>query len=227
MSLVVFRNTDKSFDDHGRDGFIEFHKIHKEGGKFITGPGIPLSKSALESLKRIIHAGIVIETQPELFNPNILYADFAYGIPRVVWYLSKRKRMLYFKKDLKIQDGQVMVPPTIFSYYNGTLSVWCYAKPGRPKVDTPLLVSPYMNTNEEGRICLGQNKIKQSVSVNELIDRCEYVFFRSPFTHSMGSRYKNLDAQWRKWMKAKSVNVDYLKPSSLTMRKILKDVEAY
>lgn len=106
----------------------------------------------------------------------------------VLWYTKTQRRQLYFVDGLDIPNGLAYVPPMIWFASKNSLSVFALASARRPTEKTPLYFSPFFNSYEDGKVCMGtvSIEIKNSVSVEDFVKVWEDYFFNSYFSHLLG-----------------------------------------
>ena len=119
---------------------------------------------------------------------NILYINPNKNKGAVLWYTKAQRRQLYFLSDLYIPNGMAYVPPMIWYANKNSLSVFALASERRPTEKTPLYFTPFFNSYEDGKVCMGSVNIniKNSASVEEFVGAWEDYFFNSYFSHILG-----------------------------------------
>ena len=120
---------------------------------------------------------------------NILYINPNKNKGAVLWYTKAQRRQLYFLSDLYIPNGMAYVPPMIWYANKNSLSVFALASDRRPTEKTPLYFTPFFNSYEDGKVCMGSVNINitNSASVEEFTKAWEDYFFNSYFSHLLGS----------------------------------------
>ena len=114
----------------------------------------------------------------------------------ICWHLPMHTRALHFSKkcDLEQFNGvDVTHPNLIFTYgkTNGRTgnsigtSVYAHFDEGRPGPETQLHLTAFYNTDDAGKVCVGNGNINRKSSIEdiEIIDMCEKNFFLTEFTH--------------------------------------------
>ena len=120
---------------------------------------------------------------------NILYINPNTDKGAVLWYTKAQRRQLYFVSGLDIPNGMAYVPPMIWYANKNSLSVFALASERRPTEKTPLYFTPFFNSYEDGKVCMGSVNINitNSASVEEFTKAWEDYFFNSYFSHLLGS----------------------------------------
>ena len=120
---------------------------------------------------------------------NILYINPNKNKGAVLWYTKAQRRQLYFLSDLYIPNGMAYVPPMIWYANKNSLSVFALASDRRPTEKTPLYFTPFFNSYEDGKVCMGSVNINitNSASVEEFTKAWEDYFFNSYFSHLLGN----------------------------------------
>jgi PRTRC genetic system protein B len=147
---------------------------------------------------------------------NMVFMDPLVGT--YAWTVPAKRRPIYFDKDMKITDGYYPYPNMLFVVRDEELNVYIYKdelKPGS-KVYRP----PFLNTFDEGNICLGTTNtksIKKAKNFQEFMTAWENVFFNSKFSSGAGGSLKFMEAMLNK----KSFNwISVLKKFKIRPRKL-------
>ena len=124
-----------------------------------------------------------------ILHTNILYINPNTDKGAVLWYTKAQRRQLYFVSGLDIPNGMAYVPPMIWYANKNSLSVFALASDRRPTEKTPLYFTPFFNSYEDGKVCMGSVNIsiKNSASVEDFIKAWEDYFFNSYFSHLLGN----------------------------------------
>ena len=124
-----------------------------------------------------------------ILHTNILYINPNTDKGAVLWYTKAQRRQLYFVSGLDIPNGLAYVPPMIWFANKNSLSVFALPSDRRPTEKTPLYFAPFLNSYEDGKVCMGSVNIniKNSASVEEFTKTWEDYFFNSYFSHLLGN----------------------------------------
>ena len=173
MALVLYRN------DKTGGFYIESHRIDGKGRMLA---GHPLTLKCITELADsfAVERGDI----PHGILPgNMLYCDTRKGYERYVWYNPPRKRMMFFRSDLNIKDGEYAVPGLIYSTCGEHLALYAFREE-KPGMDSILFKAPLFNVTEE-KVCLGNAEIRcpDNLSFSDYIDCWEKTVWQSEFSH--------------------------------------------
>lgn len=163
--------------------FVEHRKI--ENGKM--GAGSPLEVKTMAKIMKTVdsyvHKHTSLVTIHGRIPEGLLYASTNLDSYRLVWYRKPEKRMMYFRKDLEIQDGYMMVPGLVYSTDGQKLSIYAF-KGSKPK--KVLYNAPFLNVSNY--VCLGDAKVRKPMehTYENWIDYWETMFWKSEFSHILG-----------------------------------------
>jgi PRTRC genetic system protein B len=103
----------------------------------------------------------------------------------LAWWLPACTRRVWFQSDTELgqRSGECNHPPLLFIVKKDVWSVFALRVNERPKSGTKLYVAPYMNVWQNGRICVGNVDVPDSIS-GDTLGAYEDAFFRSRFTHT-------------------------------------------
>ena len=158
---------------------------------------------------------------------NILYINPNKNKGAVLWYTKAQRRQLYFLSDLYIPNGMAYVPPMIWYANKNSLSVFALASERRPTEKTPLYFTPFFNSYEDGKVCMGSVNINitNSASVEEFTKAWEDYFFNSYFSHLLGSNSPikgNCVTLWKDLIQTgKPFPKEVLKKNNKTLKNLL------
>jgi PRTRC genetic system protein B len=177
MALVVYKN------DKTGSIYIESHRIN-EKGRMLAGHPLTLKcitelvESFSEEQGNTPHGRI-----PE----NLLYSDTRKGHERHVWYNPPGKRMMYFRKDLNIRDGEYCLPGIIYDTDGENLNIYAF-KGRKPEAEEKLFKVPFFNVTGE-KVCLGNAKIQfpDNPTFSVYIEYWEKKFWLTEFSHLGGN----------------------------------------
>lgn len=184
MVLVIHSSSGDFY--HGSNYYVETAPTIRGDGKYAVGEYSPISENAFKRLVAIGMTDNKIKPKKKIVFPEQILSYSEMGEEAgVIWYLVKPKRMLFFAKNMHIPDRPAELPSMIFKW-DGGLNVWFYEGTGRPGMETDLYHAPFFNTSGDGRVCLGDAKVKQShETIQHLIEDVETAFFASKFTSTM------------------------------------------
>lgn len=158
---------------------------------------------------------------------NILYINPNTDKGAVLWYTKAQRRQLYFVSGLDIPNGMAYVPPMIWYANKNSLSVFALASERRPTEKTPLYFTPFFNSYEDGKVCMGSVNINitNSASVEEFTKAWEDYFFNSYFSHLLGSNSPikgNCVTLWKDLIQTgKPFPKEVLKKNNKTLKNLL------
>ena len=158
---------------------------------------------------------------------NILYINPNKNKGAVLWYTKAQRRQLYFLSDLYIPNGMAYVPPMIWYANKNSLPVFALASDRRPTEKTPLYFTPFFNSYEDGKVCMGSVNIniKNSASVEEFTKAWEDYFFNSYFSHLLGTNSPikgNCVTLWKDLIQTgKPFPKEVLKKNNKTLKNLL------
>ena len=158
---------------------------------------------------------------------NILHINPNTDKGAVLWYTKAQRRQLYFVSGLDIPNGMAYVPPMIWYANKNSLSVFALASERRPTEKTPLYFTPFFNSFEDGKVCMGSVNINitNSASVEEFTKAWEDYFFNSYFSHLLGSNSPikgNCVTLWKDLIQTgKPFPKEVLKKNNKTLKNLL------
>jgi PRTRC genetic system protein B len=168
-----------------REQFVTVHEILREGAEPQQprlGPGTLLTTSFLKQLCR----GLERRTKAIILPENVL----ACTSDVLVWWTPQRLHRMFFSdgaEDRRQINGRLCPhPPLVWSVRHGRLSLRALVQSVRPAAATPLMVSPYWNTESaRGSVCEGDMRRPRETDVTNMLE-WEEGFFNSCFTHPSG-----------------------------------------
>ncbi len=216
-ALVAYAHT-----EYGQDRYhLELREIDERG---IMGEARPVTYDFLNELTHgyaAEHNGVPYGKIP----PNMLYADGRYGHMRYVWYDPPRKRTMYFRESLAIENGEYNVPGVIYEAVDTALNVYAYKGSEPPTAETELYAAPFFNVTRE-RVCLGSARAEKSadLSYDGLIEYWERIFWLSEFSHlgSAGNPTKSNLVLATKAARNAPFDEEELKPLNIELKNLLK-----
>ena len=131
MALVVYRN------NKTESVYIESHRIN-EKGRMLAGRPLTLKciTELVESLS--VEQG---NTPHGRIPGNMLYCDTRKGHERYVWYSPPGKRMMFFREDLNIKDGEYRLPGILYDTDGENLNIYAF-KGKKPEAGSLLYKAP-------------------------------------------------------------------------------------
>jgi PRTRC genetic system protein B len=172
------------------DVYVEHFDMDKNGSPINAHPLTEREANALaKSLQIEKDKDNAFLKSNGILPTNILNINPNKDKSTVLWYTKSQKRQLYFVNTLGITSGIANVPPMIWYANKNSLSVFALTSYRRPTEKTPLYFAPFFNIYEDGRVCMGSVNIniKNSASVEEFTGAWEDYFFKSYFSHLLGS----------------------------------------
>lgn len=117
---------------------------------------------------------------------NVLYCDTDVDSVKLIWYRPSEVRQLFFIPDLAIPNGRMKVPGLVYSVKGSSLSVFAFK--GKAPVNV-LYRAPFMNVYDDGKICLGNAKVKkpEERTFENVMKYWEDMFWLSEFSHIIGA----------------------------------------
>jgi PRTRC genetic system protein B len=182
MALVVYQN------NQTHSLYVETHPIDKQG-KMLAGK--PLTKTCITELVEAFTAE-QINRQPNIphgkIPPNMLYCDPRKGQQRYVWYNPPQKRMMFFKKEMNIQNREYYLPGIIYDTSGESLDVYAF-KGKKPKPKDILYKAPLFNVTDAS-VCLGVANINypNNPTFDDFIMYWETKFWNTEFSHLGGKK---------------------------------------
>lgn len=177
-SIIAYKTNDCN---RGISYYLEHHSIRN--GKM--GPGKPLTQEMMRGMVE------KVQTSSDQFDisihgavpPNVLYCDTRIEKERLVWWRGPEERYMFFKEDLGIPNGKMVVPGLVYvAEYDGLM---VYAFKGR-KPTRLLYHAPFMNVDDY--VCLGNAKVRKPTdrTFANVMDYWEKMFWVSEFSHILG-----------------------------------------
>jgi len=200
--------------------FLELRNIDEKG---VMGEAMPVTFSFMNEIAANYseaHSGIPNGRLPE----NLLYADTRKGSEKYIWSNPPRKRMMYFVKNLCIENTEYHVPGIIYVAKESSLAVYAY-KDMKLTDNTELFAAPFFNTSSQS-VCLGIAKLQKPTNptYSELLEYWEKKFWLTEFSHlgGGGNPTKSNLVLVTKSAKDEKFNTDELKSLNKKLKDILK-----
>lgn len=205
----------------GESFFVEAREID---GKGKMGEGVPVTVEFMNELVRG-YSEHRSNTPYGRIPSNMLWCDSRKGSEKYVWYNPPRKRMMFFKESLKVENAEYNLPGIIYETNGNSLNV--YACKGKVLTDeTELYTAPFFNVTGAS-VCLGSAKIEKpkNLTYENLLEYWEKKFWLTEFSHlgSGGNPTKSNLVLVTKAAKDKPFDLEELKPlRNLKLKDILK-----
>jgi PRTRC genetic system protein B len=188
----------------GDAAFAMRHPVTLTEGVPELAPGRPVSAAFISALAKRVRGSV---PTGEYLPAYVLYREPG----TIVWWTPRRRTHLFFgDRDgafAQLNGFEVGVPALVWRLKNGTaLSVRAITGDTRPEPSTPLMVAPFWNLYDGGKLCIGSmtHPVADSVSV---IDGWVAGFFGSQFTHPNVNRERlttHPDGFFPAWISARA-----------------------
>lgn len=162
--------------------FLEIREIDPQGN---MGEGRPVTVEFMNNLVRG-YSERHSSTPYGKIPPNLLWCDARKGSEKYIWYNPPRKRMMFFKESLKIENAEYNLPGVIYEAGGHGMNIYAY-KDEVLHENSELYAAPFFNVTG-ARVCLGSAKIdlpKDLTYVN-LLEYWEKKFWLTEFSHLGG-----------------------------------------
>jgi PRTRC genetic system protein B len=177
MALVVYKN------DKTGSLYIESHRIN-EKGRMLAGSPLTLNciTELVESFS-VEQGNIPHGRIPE----TMLYSDTRKGHERYVWYNPPGKRMMFFSKNLNIEDCECRLPGIIYDTDGEHIDIYAFTEE-KPEAESILYKAPLFNVTGQ-KVCLGNAKINfpDNPTFDDCIAYWEKKFWLTEFSHLGGN----------------------------------------
>lgn len=201
--------------------FLEVRDIDESG---MMGEGRPVTVEFMNELVRGYserHSATPYGKIPS----NLLWCDPRKGSEKYIWYNPPRKRMMFFKEALKIEDAEYHLPGIIYAAGESRLDVYAY-KDREPAGETKLYAAPFFNVTGAS-VCLGSAKIEKpkDLTYENMLEYWERKFWLTEFSHlgALGNPTRSNLVLVTKAAKDRPFNLEELKPlDKLKLKDILK-----
>lgn len=194
LAVIVYRYKG---DDGDSCYYLERRDIDNSGK---MGAGIPLTEECVSGIARSFSSNDRSVVHGEI-PTNMLYADCRHGMERYVWYRKPEKRNIFFTEGLEIPSGLISIPGLVYKVENKELYVFSYITK-RLTSKTQLYRAPFFNVYTDGKICLGNAKVKRSqeCTYSGIMEYWEAMFWKSEFSHLLGTNpvRSNLSSLYKK-----------------------------
>ena len=218
-ALIVYAQENNRHSMNDNSYFIEVRDID-ESGKM--GEGRPVTVEFMNELVRG-YSESHSTTSYGRIPSNLLWCDPRKGSEKYIWYNPPRKRMMFFKEALKIENTEYHLPGIIYEAGESRLNIYAY-KDKELTDKTELYAAPFFNVTGAS-VCLGSTKIEKpkDLTYMNLLEYWEKKFWLTEFSHlgGGGNPTKSNLVLVTKAAKDKPFNLEELK----TLNKLkLKDI---
>ena len=220
-ALIVYAQENDRYCTNDNGYFVEARDIDESG---MMGEGRPVTVDFMNELVRGYserHSATPYGRIPS----NLLWCDPRKGSEKYIWYNPPRKRMMFFKEALKIENAEYHLPGIIYATGESCLSVYAY-KDKELTEKTELYAAPFFNVTGAS-VCLGSAKIEKpkDLTYANLLEYWEKKFWLTEFSHlgGNGNPTKSNLVLVTKAAKDKPFDLEELKPlNKLQLKDILR-----
>lgn len=200
--------------------FLELRKIGENGR---MGEGRPVTYEFMNEITRS-YSETRGGTPHGIIPRNLLYCDTRKGSEKYIWYDTPRRRMMYFKEGLEIENAEYNLPGIIYVARGAALDIYAYKGEALTE-KTELFEAPFFNVTGSG-VCLGSAKIEKpdNPTYSGLLQYWEKKFYLTEFSHlgGHGNPTKSNLVMVTKAARNEPFNLDELKPLKITLKNILQ-----
>lgn len=167
------------------DGVVVYHNFDPK--KNILGAGKPLTLTAMQRIFKSINKMDLDVSYgfKGIIPKNVI--SFTTDEKKIVWVCRAGQKELFFKEETGIESGTYPIPDLLFKLHGDSLKVFALREFPEDE-NSALYHAPFMNTYDDGTICMGSAKIKKKFSnYDEIMLSAEDAFFGSFFTHISGN----------------------------------------
>ena len=220
-ALIVYASENDCHNVYDNHYFVEARDIDENG---MMGEGRPVTVEFMNELVRGYsesHSATPYGRIPS----NLLWCDPRKGSEKYIWYNPPRKRMMFFKEALKIENAEYNLPGIIYEAGEDRLNVYAY-KDTELTDKTELYAAPFFNVTGAS-VCLGSAKIEKpkDLTYANLLEYWERKFWLTEFSHlgGGGNPTKSNLVLVTKAAKDRPFDLDELKPlNKMKLKDILK-----
>lgn len=211
-----------NYENDKENIFLKHEIKRKLDGGYSFGNGRTLTQKMfrmmMSKIKNNDDNDIISENK--LFPENLLFANKK----MVIWYSEYDKQELIFAKNTEINSGTAEVPGILFVYnYTGGLKVYSFLDYGRPDMNTPLYICPFLNCDVGGNVCFGSGiKEVNTTSINSIVDCYNKGFWQSEFTEFREGTMKV--KQQEKWKAVMNLTDNFLRTDLVPLKFTLKNI---
>lgn len=183
-ALIILRKTGESQQS---DYYIESYDMDEQGCPI---NGHPLSVRESNNLAKALQVnekkaqGFL--TPKGLMPSNVLHLNScAEGY--VIWHTPPQPVKLLFTENLGIPSGTANIPALIWKAGKGSLQIFAVTDTAM-KETTPLFYAPFFNLYHDGRVCMGNVRIRipNDCGLEQFMELWQDYFFNSYFSHLIG-----------------------------------------
>ena len=201
--------------------FVEIRDIDDNG---MMGEGRPVTVDFMNELVRG-YSESHSTTPYGRIPPNMLWCDPRKGSEKYIWYNPPRKRMMFFKEALRIENAEYHLPGVIYEAGESRLNVYAYTDVELTD-NSDLFAAPFFNVTGAS-VCLGSAKIEKpkDLTYTNLLEYWEKRFWLTEFSHlgGGGNPTKSNLVLVTKAAKDKPFDLDELQPlKKLKLKDILR-----
>jgi PRTRC genetic system protein B len=179
---VYSRGSDRAY-------YIEASDVINKKGKYVPGPGRPITKEVMRNL-----INTVFDDRSEKKNclkDNYIGEHILFFVPethnrRIVWYRKAMQIQMIFSSKLNIPKAKIWMPAMLFNVSIGHLSIYALTQNKRPTLTTKLYHPPLLNLISENTLCWGgvRTKIPEGITIDDEIKLWEDYLWKSEFSHA-------------------------------------------
>ncbi|MBC3871776.1 PRTRC system protein B [Undibacterium oligocarboniphilum] len=166
-------------DHHNGTHYLTKNEVTEINGKSVIGAGTMLTADALKQVANSLKTRQKKQENLAFLDTSVI----AKSDKTIIWWVPAGKQKIFFNtktEGLEKVAAVVDQPALVFFYSKKTWKVFALASNKRPNENTPLLVSPYLNVNDQHSICIGSTVMPKGLD-HQLLTQA---FFASAFTHS-------------------------------------------
>lgn len=154
---------------------------------------------------------------------NLLVADTRIGKEKYVWWEPPGVRRQTFSESIGMEDGEYMMPGTVYLVEKKTLSVFAFSG-RRPHPRCRLLKGPFFNYYSNGAVCLGNARapLPEDLTWKAVMEHWETLFWNSENSHLIDNPVDgNLINILNTYRNEKEFNTAVLKPTGKHLSDLL------
>jgi PRTRC genetic system protein B len=167
--------------------YVEVHQI--ENGNFLEGR--PLTIKELSEFKQMAEAKNS-ELKKECYPfRHILGFSVDFLNAELIWIYPAGEVLLHYESKLPgFKTGRYFIPNLVFKYDSDGVSVFAIKTEDILSLgpNTELYLAPFLNTSDDGDVCMGSAEVKKGKNLTETIRNVERAFFDSEFTHTNNNK---------------------------------------
>lgn len=148
---------------------------------------------------------------------------------QIAWHKKRFVSEIWYRRKGGIESLTVEWPALLFVAQKRERSLRVFALPSnsRPQPRTKLYNAPFMNIDEDGKLCLGSAKMPPEITIRD-IEECEATLINSQFTHTNHDhtlkKETDDDELYEFWRKHSGRNPTRVKMSDLKQYGRLEDL---